>query len=92
MSDEAEYRALTLRMPPELFERVRANAAAHDRSAGAEVRMIVREHLEQQKSTTGRGRIVSPYPPRPGGPRLRPSGAPPRPPIRPPGPTNPKGS
>lgn len=52
MSDEAEYRALTLRMPPELFERVRANAAAHDRSAGAEVRMIVREHLAQKSTTT----------------------------------------
>ena len=47
MSDEPQYRAVTLRMPPDLFERVRANAAAHDRSAGAEVRMIVREALAQ---------------------------------------------
>ena len=52
MSDESEFRALTLRMPPELYERVRASAAEHDRSAGAEVRTIVREHLEQQESTT----------------------------------------
>ena len=50
MSDEPEFRALTLRMPPDLFERVRASAAEHDRSAGAEVRMIVRQHLKQQKS------------------------------------------
>jgi len=27
MSDEPEFRALTLRMPPDLFERVRASAA-----------------------------------------------------------------
>jgi plasmid stability protein len=39
-------------MPPELYERVRANAAAHERSAGAEVRMIVREHLAQKSTTT----------------------------------------
>jgi plasmid stability protein len=52
MTDESEFRALTLRMPPELYERVRANAAAHDRSAGAEVRMIVREHLAQKSTTT----------------------------------------
>jgi plasmid stability protein len=51
MSDEPDFRALTLRMPPDMFERVRANAAAHDRSAGAEVRMIVREARAQQKST-----------------------------------------
>ena len=43
---------MTLRMPTDLFERVRASAAEHDRSAGAEVRTIVREHLEQQESTT----------------------------------------
>jgi plasmid stability protein len=54
MSDEPEFRALTLRMPPELFERVRASAAVHDRSAGAEVRMIVREHLAQKSTTTAR--------------------------------------
>jgi plasmid stability protein len=48
MSDEPEYRALTLRMPPDLFERVRASAAEHDRSAGAEVRVIVREALAHE--------------------------------------------
>ena len=52
MSDEPEFRALTLRMPPELYARVRASAAEHDRSAGAEVRMIVREHLAQKSTTT----------------------------------------
>ena len=52
MSDEAEFRALTLRMPPELYERVRASAAQHDRSAGAEVRVIVREHLAQKSAPT----------------------------------------
>ena len=52
MSDEPEYRALTLRLPPDLFERVRASAAEHDRSAGAEVRMIVREHLAQKSTST----------------------------------------
>jgi plasmid stability protein len=41
-----EFRAMTLRMPTDLFERLRACAAEH-RSAGAEVRMIVREHLAQ---------------------------------------------
>jgi hypothetical protein len=54
MSDEPEFRALTLRMSPELYAQVRASAVEHDRSAGAEVRMIVREHLEQQKSATER--------------------------------------
>jgi hypothetical protein len=52
MSAEAEFRALTLRMPPDLFDRVRASAAEHDRSAGAEVRMLVREHLAQKSTTT----------------------------------------
>jgi plasmid stability protein len=52
MTDEPEFRALTLRMPPELYARVRASAAEHDRSAGAEVRMIVREHLAQKSTTT----------------------------------------
>jgi plasmid stability protein len=52
MSDEPEYRALTLRMPPELHAAVRASAAAHERSWGGEVRAIVREHLEAQKSLT----------------------------------------
>jgi plasmid stability protein len=51
MNDD-EFRPMTLRMPTDLFERVRASAAEHDRSAGAEVRTIVREHLEQQESTT----------------------------------------
>jgi plasmid stability protein len=54
MSDEPEFRALTLRMPPELYERVRASAAEHDRSAGAEVRVIVREHLAQKSTATER--------------------------------------
>lgn len=52
MSDEPGYRALTLRMPPDLFERVRGAATEHDRSAGAEVRMIVREHLAQKSAPT----------------------------------------
>ena len=52
MSDDPEYRALTLRMPPELHAAVRASAAAHERSWGGEVRAIVREHLEAQKSLT----------------------------------------
>jgi plasmid stability protein len=54
MSDEPEFRALTLRMPPELYERVRASAAQHDRSAGAEVRVIGREHLGQKSTATDR--------------------------------------
>ena len=52
MSDEPQFRALTLRMPPELHAAVRASAAAHERSWGGEVRAIVREHLEAQKSLT----------------------------------------
>ena len=52
MSDEPEFRVLTLRMPPELYERVRAAAAEHDRSAGAEVRVIVREALAQKSAPT----------------------------------------
>jgi plasmid stability protein len=39
-------------MSPELYARVRASAAEHDRSAGAEVRMIVREHLAQKSAPT----------------------------------------
>jgi plasmid stability protein len=50
MNAAHEFRPMTLRMPTDLYERVRASAAQHDRSAGAEVRMIVRQHLEQQKS------------------------------------------
>jgi hypothetical protein len=52
MTDEPEFRALTLRMSPELYARVRASAAEHDRSAGAAVRMIVREHLAQKSAPT----------------------------------------
>ena len=52
MNDDPEYRTLTLRMPPELHAAVRASAAAHERSWGGEVRAIVREHLEAQKSLT----------------------------------------
>ena len=52
MSDDPQFRALTLRMPPELHAAVRASAAAHERSWGGEVRAIVREHLEAQKSLT----------------------------------------
>jgi plasmid stability protein len=52
MTDEPEFRALTLRMSTELYARVRASAAEHDRSAGAEVRMIVREHLAQKSAPT----------------------------------------
>jgi plasmid stability protein len=47
-----EYHPMTLRMPVVLLEQVRASAAEHDRSAGAEIRVIVRQHLEQQKSLT----------------------------------------
>jgi plasmid stability protein len=52
MSDEPEFRALTLRLPEDLHAAVRASAAAHERSCGGEVRAIVREHLEAQKSVT----------------------------------------
>jgi plasmid stability protein len=48
MSDEPAYRALTLRMPPELHAAVRASAAAHERSWGGEVRVIVREHFNRE--------------------------------------------
>ena len=51
MSDPAEFRPMTLRMPVDLYQQVHSLAAQHDRSAGAEVRMIVREALAQQKST-----------------------------------------
>jgi plasmid stability protein len=45
MSDEPEYRALTLRMPPELHAAVRASAAEHERSWGGEIRHIVKSYL-----------------------------------------------
>jgi len=48
MSDEPEYRALTLRMPPGMHAAVRASAAAHERSWGGEVRAIVREHFNRE--------------------------------------------
>ena len=52
MSHEPEYRALTLRLPEQLHAAVRVRAAKHDRSAGAEVRMIVREALQRERATT----------------------------------------
>ena len=51
MSDEPQFRALTLRMPEDLHAAVRASAAAHERSAGAEVRVIVREALAREAKT-----------------------------------------
>lgn len=48
--NEPAYRALTLRMPAELHAQVRAAARAHERSWGAEVRAIVREHLAREKA------------------------------------------
>jgi plasmid stability protein len=51
MNDD-EYRALSVRLPEDLHAQLRASAAAHERSWGGEVRAIVREHLEAQKSFT----------------------------------------
>ena len=52
MNDDAEFRALSVRLPVDLHAQLRASAAAHERSWGGEVRAIVREHLEAQKSLT----------------------------------------
>jgi plasmid stability protein len=52
MNEHAEFRALSVRFPEDLHALLRDSAAAHERSWGGEVRAIVREHLEAQKSLT----------------------------------------
>jgi plasmid stability protein len=47
---ELEWHPVSVRLPVGLFEQVRASAAEHDRSTGGEVRQVLREHFEQQKS------------------------------------------
>jgi plasmid stability protein len=47
MSDEPEYRPLSVRLPADLHAQLRASAAAHERSWGGEVRAIVKAHLAE---------------------------------------------
>jgi plasmid stability protein len=47
---ELEWHPVSVRLPVGRFEQVRASAAEHDRSTGGEVRQVLREHFEQQKS------------------------------------------
>ena len=52
----AEIRALTIRWPASLHDRLREAAERHERSVNAEVRIAVREHLERHD----RGKAVRP--------------------------------
>ena len=51
MNDEPSYRALTLRLPPELHAQLAEAAAAHERSWGGEVRAVLEEHLAREQKT-----------------------------------------
>jgi plasmid stability protein len=53
MNEQAEFRALSVRLPEDLHAHLRASAAAHERSWGGEVRAIVKAHLT--KSAPDRG-------------------------------------
>ena len=51
MNDEPSYRALTLRLPPELHAQLAEAAAAHERSWAGEVRAVLKEHLAREQKT-----------------------------------------
>ena len=48
MPPDDTYRMFSLRLPVDLDAELRRKAQQHDRSAGAELRSALREHLEAQ--------------------------------------------
>jgi plasmid stability protein len=45
-----EFRALSVRLPEDLHAQLRASAAAHERSWGAEIRHIVKSYLAAEQA------------------------------------------
>jgi hypothetical protein len=51
MAQRAEVR-ITLRLPPDLYEEIKAVAAAEVRSVNGQIELAIREHLDARRSRT----------------------------------------
>ncbi len=50
MPPNDEFRVFSLRLPADLDAELRRKAQQHDRSAGAELRSVLREHIAREKA------------------------------------------